>query len=250
MKLSVVMTYHNRPDQFDLTLRSIQEQGDPDLELIVVDDASDEDLKARHVLDRLGVEAKLIEITEEEKYWVNPSVPYNMGFSEVTGDVVVIQNAEAAHVGQVFREIRCKVSTTTYIVAPCYSTTENEFHRLCGTKGGAEASIRSVVEPNKRDQWYHHPQLFPKWYHFCSAMTTDNLQRLGGFNEAFAAGYCFEDNEFLLRIRKRLKLTVDSMANGTYVIHQWHPKNPAMCGGCDLWERNRKLYALIEEQLK
>ena len=240
MKLSIVMTYHNRPKQFDNTLRSIYSQEDPDMELIVVDDASDEGLGARQILDDWDVPVTLIEVSKEEKHWVNPSVPYNMGFAEVTGDVVVIQNAETLHVGPVLRQFRQRVQPNNYLVCSCYSSTKEEFEGIC--RGGS-------IGPLQNDCWYHHPIHLPKWYHFCSAMAVDNLRRLGGFNEVFAAGYCFEDNEFLLRIRKKLKLSVENV-DDAYVIHQWHPKNPALCGGCPLWERNRKLYALIEESMR
>ena len=244
MRLSIVMTYHNRPEQFDNTLRSIYMQDFSNLELIVVDDASDVGMDARQVLDDWNVSVTLIEISKEEKHWVNPSVPYNRGFAKVTGDVVVIQNAETLHVGPVLDQIRKRVTAENYMVCSCYSSTEEEFQRFKHS-----GTYDEVVRPHKADRWYHHPTLFPKWYHFCSAMTVENLQRLGGFNEAFAAGYCFEDNEFLLRIRKRLRLGVEPV-EGAYVVHQWHPKNSALCGGCELWERNRKLYAKIEESLR
>jgi cellulose synthase/poly-beta-1,6-N-acetylglucosamine synthase-like glycosyltransferase len=244
MRLSVVITYYNRPEQFDNTLRSIYAQDFPNLELIVVDDASDKGMDARQVLEDWDVSATLIEITKEEKHWANPSVSYNRGFAEITGDVAVIQNAETLHVGPVLRQIQAGVTAKNYMVCSCYSSTEEEFRKFKHT-----VDYDAVVQPHKADRWYHHPTLFPKWYHFCSAMTTENLQRLGGFNEAFAAGYCFEDDEFLLRIRKRARLSVEPV-HGAYVIHQWHPKNPALCGGCEFWERNRKLYAKIEESLR
>lgn len=244
MRLSIVMTYHNRLEQLDNTLRSIYAQEDPDLELIVVDDASDSGMQARIVLDDWDVPVTLIEVSRDEKHWVNPSVPYNMGFARVTGDVVVIQNAETLHVGPVLHQIRQGITSNNYMVASCYASTEEEFKQFKHA-----ACVDHVVRPCKDDHWYHHPRHFPKWYHFCSAMTVGNLRKLGGFNEAFAAGYCFEDNEFLLRIRKKLRLAIKPL-QGAYVIHQWHAKNPAMYGGCDLWERNRNLYAKIEESLK
>jgi len=251
MRLSVVITYHNRPNQFRLSLKSILEQCDPDLELIVVDDASDEGLEARKVLNELGVEATLVEVTKEEKYWINPSVPYNMGFAEVTGDIVVIQNAESVHVGPVLHDMRSRVGSGNYVVAPCYSSTKAEYERMAQISiGNVSGQVKSIVEPFNQDQWYHHPSVFPKWYHFCAGITTKNLQRLGGFNEAYALGYCFEDNDFLLRIRKKLRVSIDSTTGGLYVVHQWHPKNTGLVGGCPLWERNRIIYAKMEEALR
>jgi len=234
-----------------LTLKSILEQCDPDLELIVVDDASDEGLRAKTVIEELGAEVTLVEVSNEEKYWINPSVPYNMGFAEVTGDVVVIQNAECVHVGPILRDMRSRVGSGSYVAAPCYASTEAEYGLLSKVDGGnVGGQVRSIVQPFKKEQWYHHPSAFPKWYHFCAGITTKNLQKLGGFNEAYALGYCFEDNDFLLRIRKKLRVCIDSTSNGLFVVHQWHPKNPGLVGGCPLWERNRKIYAKMEEMLR
>jgi glycosyltransferase involved in cell wall biosynthesis len=253
MKLSIVMTYHNRPDQLHLTLRSIFAQ-EQDVEIIIVDDASDEGLGARTVLEGFqldGLEIKVLEISKEEKNWINPSVPYNRGFEEITGDVVVIQNAECAHVGPVLQQMRSRVKDVNYVVCPCYSSTESEFNQFKFlSTGNPGPEIDSIVTPHKESQWYHHPDIFPKWYHFCSGITLKNLERLGGFNEAFAFGYCFEDNDFLLRIRKKLKLSLESTDHNSYVVHQWHPKNAELHGGCPLWERNRILFMKMQEALR
>jgi len=101
--VSIVITYHNRPDQFRQTLRSLRAfygVNLPGTEVVVVDDASDSDLRAQNVLTEESFPATLIEIRPEEKTWVNPCVPYNRGFAAATGDIIFIQNAESLHMGR------------------------------------------------------------------------------------------------------------------------------------------------------
>lgn len=252
--VSIVMTYHNRPDQLRQTLRSFRAfygVNLPDVQVVIVDDASNPCLRARLVLDDEKFQATLIEIPRGEKWWVNPSVPYNRGFAAATGDVILIQNAESLHMGPILDQIRSVVDDGNYVVFPCYSTTQEQLHRIICLGGQMETAwfphIQSVIEPTKNDLWYHHPKHNPTWYHFASAMTRKSLNRIGGFNEEFAKGYCFEDNEFLFRVRRSGLQIPTINPNQGYVAHLWHPKNPALHGGCELWERNRRLFAEIQE---
>lgn len=251
--VSVVLTYHNRPDQLRQTLRSFKAfygVNLPDIQVVIVDDASNSHLRAQIVLDEEHFPATLIDISPQEKWWVNPSVPYNRGFAAATGEIVLIQNAESLHMGPIINWVRSRVDEKTYAVFPCYSTTQEQLQKIITLGGRIETEwfslVQQVIEPTKDDLWYHHPQYNPTWYHFASALTRENLNRIGGFNEVFANGYCFEDNEFLLRIRRAgLQFPVINPNQG-YVAHLWHPKNPALHGGCELWERNRKLYVDIQ----
>ena len=50
-------------------------------------------------------------------------------------------------------------------------------------------------QERNRFAWYNHPIARPVHYHFCAAIMNDNLKLLGGFNEEFAKGHSFDDNE-------------------------------------------------------
>ena len=54
--------------------------------------------------------------------------------------------------------------------------------------------------------WYNHPIERPCNYHFCSAIYKNKLKLIGGFDERFNYGYCYDDDELLLTIKKVLKL--------------------------------------------
>jgi glycosyltransferase involved in cell wall biosynthesis len=247
--ISIVMTYYNRPQQLTLTLKSIEYQHVP-CEIIIVDDASDESLKASQVIKNFeNLNIKLVEIPKSEKWWINPSISYNKGFSLATGDIVVIQNAENMHVGPVLSSIDCYCNSVNYLVFSCYSLTEDYHKKLSNFINYSELefkeSISHLVPQHSKANWYTHPSIFPKNYHFCTALYKTNLDRVGGFNEEFAKGYCWEDNEFLLQvIRTGLILKPLELKYG-YVYHQWHSKTTKYFGACSEWYQNKKLYENI-----
>lgn len=252
--VSVVLTYYNRPDQLRFTLRSLRMfygVNLPDIQVVIVDDGSSPQLRAQRILNEEKFQATLIEIDQSEKNWVNPCVPYNRGFAASTGDIIFIQNSESLHMGPVINQARAMVDKGTYVVFPCYATTQQQLHQIiqCGKQDETNwfSCIRQIIEPTKQNMWYHHPQYAPTWYHFASAISRENFNRIGGFDERFSAGYCFEDNNFLFRIR-RMGLTIPVVNPGQgYVVHLWHPKNPDLYGGCPLWEKNRQLQNAIQE---
>ncbi len=256
MKLSVVMTYHNRPQQLWLTLQSIWVKPRPsDMEIIIVDDGSDETLRAENVVgDFPSLDIQVIYLTPQSKWWVNPSIPYNIGISQASGEIIVLQNPECLHKGNILQTISANVRPGQYHTFSCYHTMKEDhqkFHQLLvrGCPANSfDAKVEQLILPLRQDQWFNHPEFLPTNYHFCSAMYRGDMDKVGRFNEAFGAGYCFDDNEFLWKIKKE-KLQIVSLApvNG-YVVHQWHPKNPEVYGGCPAWEKNRKLYNLIIER--
>jgi hypothetical protein len=68
--------------------------------------------------------------------------------------------------------------------------------------------------------WYNHSIYRPAAYHFVSAITKKNMDKLNGFDERYSNGIGFDDDEFLYRI-KLLGLDVQ-IHDEPFVIHQWH----------------------------
>lgn len=248
-KVSIVMTYFDRPQQLFLALRSIEPYVDEDVDIIVVDDASTRgDLFAKGITDQFKcrMNIQVLHIAPAEKTWTNPCIPYNKGFALARGEIVIIQNAETIHMGNCISYIRNNLSEKNYLSFSCYAT--SKFHhslfasmRMC-KKEKLEAKIYELVTPFNLGEWYNHPVYKPAGYHFLTAITRKNLEKIGGFNEVFADGYCFDDNEFLWRIRNSgIHVEIVDTQHG-YVIHQWHEKNPNLRGGCALWEKNRLIW--------
>lgn len=82
--------------------------------------------------------------------------------------------------------------------------------------------------------WYNHSVYNPCEFHFCSAVSMVNIIKLGGFDERFANGIGYEDNEFLDRVNR---LGLHKIINDDVsVIHQWHPKVYDLSTSTYLWD--------------
>lgn len=231
------MTYYNRLSQIYRTLKAISiSKYINDTEIIIVDDASVETSLLLSNMVKTSfkdLNINLITIHPEQRKWCNPCVPYNIGFSKVTGNIVIIQNAECMHVGDILEHAVLNLSDNNYLTYGCYSIDKIMTEKLGSIfENGVfvPSKIRSTIEPLKKCTslgvnscgWYNHPKWRDVGYHFCSAITFNNLKRLGGFDERYQNGYQWDDTEFLLRI-KRMGLNVKILDDSSpIVLHQWH----------------------------
>jgi len=215
-RISIVMSYYNRKKLLDVTLSTIEKSSIKDYELIIVDDASDEPL--------VCPQAKVIRIDKKDKWYHNPCIPYNIGFREAKGEIIVIQNPECLHVEDVLKHVYDNARKNLYLSYACYAINEKETKALYehGTMPYMKSSVfESIGLKPERNGWYNHERYRPVAYHFCSAILKEDLDRIGGgFDERYAHGVAFDDNEFIRRI-KRNNLEVQIIRH-PYVIHQYH----------------------------
>ena len=214
-KLSIVCTYYQRQVQLNKTLESFKQYNPDDFNVIIVDDNSPDDIQ----LPELSFEVTIIKI--REKNWINPCVAFNTGFVEAlksNPDIIIIQNAECYHVGDVIEYVLKNVTETNYITFAAYSLSKeqdvnlkNLSNRLAGFNGDSA--------------WYNHSIYRPEYLHFCSAITAGNLRKLNGFDERFAMGLGFEDNYLVHQVNMLglEKLIIDD----PFVFHQYHYDVPA-----------------------
>jgi GT2 family glycosyltransferase len=221
--LTIVATYWNRKAQLANTLRSIAQYNN-DVNIIIVDDCSTdgEDIHCFET-DKISV------ITLKNKTWNNPCIPFNIGFSLVNSDIVLIQNAECYHVGDIIGHAIENCKKGTYISYGAFAIKKHLNQALTDSKDVAsfiKPYMDSCTAESKDCAWYTHPTLRPAAFHFCAAITREDLYELGGFDERYAAGSAYDDNDFVLRIQnKRMKVEI---AYPPFVIHQWH--EPFYCG--------------------
>jgi len=255
--ISVVMAYHNRKSLLLQTLKSIAPcPYAPLTEIIIVDDGS----SPEHRLDNINEELKdligktlnikVIRVEPEDKWYSNPCIPYNMGFKEATGDVIIIQNPECYHLGDILT-VASQVRYNQYISFHCFSLDKETtnilpelnplsllerglaftpLHEELGTPFGAWLSdlipFWPLPEMAIREEggigYYNHAVHRPYAYHFCSAISRLDLEELGGFDERYAEGFAYDDNELITRImRKGMEL---AYCQYPMVLHQNHYK--------------------------
>jgi len=261
MKMSLVTAYYNRKQLFYNTLKSIEKSSlKNDLEIIVVDDASNDDQRIEDFIENFDLNLKLLRIERKDKWWTNPSIPFNKGFKLVTGDVVIIQNPECVHMGDILKTVNENIQENIYLNFGCYSVDEKITSKITYISKNEfdEPKVMYYIEPminrgiirDGETAWYNHSIYRPHQLHFCSALTKNDLFELGGFDERFANGIAFDDNEFLVRI-KRKQLCIKTI-DEPFVVHQFHG-NTNYTAKINLFNKNRDIYinyTLKENKIK
>lgn len=251
--VSIVMAYHNRRSQVINTLKTISNSLHRfALEVIIVDDGSDEENRLESIVGMRGLKIKIIRVEPEEKTWHNSCIPYNMGFKHAESDLIIIQNAECLHVGDVVNHVVQNCTDNNYIAFACYSADKEKSRQIAATDLADTISyiydIKTIINPTVdkvpsndcENGWYCHSLYNPSAHHFCSAITRKNLDALDGFDERYAAGLAYEDMEFIRRIRAT-PIRIE-FCDHPFVVHQAH-KPTDYAGKHDLFMRNQKLYS-------
>ena len=225
--ISIVMGYYNRKSQTINTLNYFEQYYKHyNYEVIIVDDNSVPEHQLDETIKKYTFPIKYIKITEEEKGGrINPCITYNKGFKESEGQRVIIQNPECIHRGNILEYVKTKLTHDDYIAFSCYNCSSFELtQELLNNVSLINCPVFNSIN---KIPWYNHPTIRPVHYHFCAAIMNDNLKLLGGFNEEFAKGVWFDDNEILLSIKQNLKLNIKTIDpnEGVFVIHQWHSRD-------------------------
>ncbi len=209
MKVVIVMTYYDRLALLKNTLDSFTYTKATDFEVVIVDDASPSPIPALEYKFPIHI------IRLARKLCPNTSPLHNMAFYHALclgADIVLIQNAECYHWGDVISEA-LKVTEENYLAFGAYSLGKEE--QPCN-----EVIKDRIVEFTGDSGWYNHSVYRPHGFHFCTAITIANLKKLNGFDERLYAGVAFEDNMFVHQI-KNLGLRIDFI-DRPMVFHQWH----------------------------
>ena len=235
MKISIVIAYYNRKAQLLKSLESIWYYGNP--EIIIVDDASEERIE-----DIKGID--LIRIEPGDKWYSNPCIPFNIGLSKTTGDIIIIQNPECIHVGNILSYCEKLISDTVFSFA-AYSL---DFPVDYDDYDPHVLKEFIMSQPQKCQKahhgWYNHSIYRPEGLHFCNAFMRADMKRLGGFDERYSNGICFDDNDLVVRINRAgmdIKIIDDP-----FVIHQKHERTDYVRN----WNKRMTNYAVFEKGKK
>jgi len=224
MKISIVTAYYNRRQLLINTLKSISKTSHDDFEVIVVDDGSTEENKIGDLPNEFPF-LKVIRVEPEDKWYINPCVPFNRGFKEASGEIVILQNPECFHTSDIISYVKTNLVEEDYFVFGCYSLSEEKTNQITESiENALNITLNNrTVGYDGDDGWYNHSIYRPKAYHFTSAIFKSKLDQLGGFDERYALGYGYDDDEFLHRLRNICQV---KMIDNPVVLHQHHYNLP------------------------
>jgi glycosyltransferase involved in cell wall biosynthesis len=213
------MAYNNRLNLLRHTLKTITNSIIKDYEIIIVDDCSKAEERVECLISEFkNIEFNIIRLEKSKRWYCNPCIPYNIGFRQIKGNIVIIQNPECAHNGDILDHAVKNINSNNYLVYSAYSLDQSDTNSLLSGHKIKLHQWPATVEGVSG--WYAHKTINPRPYHFCSCITKDNLYDLGGFDERFAKGIAYDDDEFVKRIsRKKLNI---SFCNDPFVFHQFH----------------------------
>jgi hypothetical protein len=231
----VVITYKDRPYQLNRTLLSFN-NSKSDFRVVVVDDNSLNEIE----LPRIKYPIDVIKLTD--KNWVNCEPVLNYGIIkaiEYKPDILLMQNAECQHIGDVI-EHASHVTDDNYYSFACFSLSRESTYQN-------KMPINHIgASKDGQDAWYNHSIYRPVAYDFCAAITVSNMIRLNGYDERLSAGWGYGDNYFLERI-KMMGLRIE-IIDSPFVCHQWHYNMTPPENRAELIERNRILYHELLQQ--
>lgn len=248
MKLSVVLPYYNRKIHLQKTLESISLSRQRNFEVIVVDDGSSEENRVEFLSEKFKF-MRVVRIDPKDKWWINPCIAFNRGFSEAKGDVVVFGGSECIHHGDVLSDAIANVNEHNYVVYSCYALSKIVTQKIQTAKEPIASSIRKYVFPlgrakvkNPHGYWYHHPKIRSRPLNFLAAIHKSSLNKIGGFDEEYATGIAYDDDDFLLRIR-RAKIVINLPDEKRPIaIHQFHESSFDVIDKEQKLTRNHDLY--------
>lgn len=260
-RVSIAMAYRDRKAQLVRTLRSISASAlAPEVEVVVADDSSRPEERLENLVGTTPFPLRVIRLEPEGRWWVNPCVPFNRAIAACGGELLIVQNPECLHLGDVLADAAKRVGAQDYVAYGCYSLDRSTTEGLRGNDiaDGMDRAfverVRERVLPLRASAiggegdlgWYNHSQHRPVAYHFCAALHRTRMEALGGFDERFAHGIGFDDDELLARVR-RLGLRV-AIVDDPCVLHQWHYTAGGFGGlgntlrGREGFRRNEELY--------
>jgi glycosyltransferase involved in cell wall biosynthesis len=243
-KVSIVMAYYNRKEQLIDTLKSIKKSSYKNIEIIIVDDASEQRQRVNTFINDVKgtLDIKVITIDSKEKTWVNPCVAYNIGFKEAIGDIIIIQNPEVMHIGDCILNVVNNIEENDWITFNCYGSPSFDYNYIIQNKTSDEiykiilnSSYGIGGNSVQRDDvggWLNHHDKHFVAYHYLSAIHRNDLinKMNGGFNEVFKNGIGADDDEFIKRlIYNKFNFKINEFKeHEPFAIHQFHEKPNAL----------------------
>lgn len=199
LKYSIIFPYFYRPS-LRQTLSSLAHfyHDRNDYEVIVIEDYKNlkddfqHNILRKILLDfRSVMPIQYLSYIEKEIY--NPTPLFNMGVKASKGQYLVLTNPECLHTTDILRGLdeEFEKDTNEYVVCGCLSVAP----KYSFDDGKIMIDLNEDFDHSK-DFWYQHSAYLNRLLHFCSAISKDTFLKIGGFDEEYAKGIAYDDDDF------------------------------------------------------
>jgi hypothetical protein len=254
LKISIIIAHFNRTYLLKHTLQSISKTNYLNFEIVIVDDNSciDEKQILRNLINQFWFDIKIIEITHTEKgASVNPSIVFNKGVKNCSGDIIIIQNPESYHIGDIISHVSKNIKYNNYLVYSAFnlhSDKANEFFFSINNKNYKTICNDNIPHNPNLLKWYQHPKYKNSKYHFCSAIYKKEFELIGGFDEQYTKGVCFDDDDLIFKIEKiAMYNTIEFEPDEVFIVNLYH--TPSISTNCINTENPTKQKWLINQNI-
>lgn len=235
MKYSIIMPYYRRATQLHNTFVSFEHHyaDRHDYEIVLVIDKKNDD-EVNDVLIAWRGCLPVTSILCQVDGYSNPSPMFNLGVRNSTGEYIVLTNPECLHQNNVLAGLdqEFEQDQGLYVMCACQSLVK------CAGRVDRFDDLKGQFH-----MWYQHSQHNNRCLHFCSALSRLNYNLIEGFDEAYAHGIAYDDDDFREKI-KAAKIEI-VLADTLLVSHQEHTRQHQILQRGDYKQRlnrNQKLY--------
>ncbi|MHA1360644.1 MAG: glycosyltransferase family 2 protein [Candidatus Helarchaeota archaeon] len=234
MKYSILMPYYRKPMIHNTFVSFLYHYaGREDYEIIVMEDRKNIEEENEHefLVNTIknfspSLKIKHLETTFKPSY--APCRMFNVGAKEASGKFLILTNPECLHLTNILGgfDLVLSKNPNLYVIAAVLNADYN------GNINKFEDFRYQMIN------WYQHSKYRNRRLHFCSVLSKETYNRVGGFDEGYASGFGREDVDFLrtLIVNKVKVITKDNII----AIHMKHPPIPDMKR---LWTVNKIYYA-------
>lgn len=246
MKLSIIIPSYKRAELLDFGLWGLSQQKiNHNFEVIVINDGIiDSTVQVcKKYYDKLNIKYIFTGYRNTEKLtWRSPSAAINSGVHEAKGQFILLTSPEILVLDNCIDQmIEILEKDKKALVVP-YGKSDNK-------------KILKLITDNRdlNELRNHYDKLDTQLdtnLPFFMAMSKNEFNRIGGYDEELGKGYCFDDSDFVDRL---LDNNCHYVKIGARVIHLFHTrdKREGLSNKVQAWQANKTIYdKKVQDRLK
>jgi len=196
MKYSIILPYCKRKNYLYNTLISFKHHYNRnDYEVVIIEDYknyedTEEHIALHHLIAKFRGSINISWFYSILKDCYNPAPLFNLGAQLAVGKFFVISNPECFHSVDILSGLdeEFDVDENCYVICACEEVINPE---------GKIIRFENFKDFNFVHRiWFQHSKHNNRGFHFCSAISKDKYHQIDGFDDKFALGAAYDDNDF------------------------------------------------------